>query len=102
MLDTHIELSAFLGGYASTEERALHGIDMPEEDWPPEAECEQNVELPEWEYAGEVVWCALTDRIRGQARLEPALNAIPTPEALYQNTAAQGQQENHNAASEEE
>lgn len=54
MLDTHVELSTFLFGYAS-KERALHGIDMPIEDWAPEDELEDHVELPEWEYAGEVV-----------------------------------------------
>lgn len=90
MLETHGELSAFLGVAASTEERALHGIDMPEEDWPPGAEYERNVELPDWEYAGEVVWAALIEFIHGNVtvRLEPALNAVPTLEVSGHNTSS--------------
>jgi hypothetical protein len=86
MLDTHSELSVFLGVHASEDERAKHDIDMPEEDWPPGTELEQNMELPEWEYAGEVVWSALIDLIHGTRKLEPTLNSVPTPAVLNHNT----------------
>ena len=77
VLRTNAELMVFLGGQASEEERIKHGMPMPEEDWPmPENEYADTVDLPEWEYAGEVTHCALVDYLHGMAKLEPAINAV--------------------------
>jgi hypothetical protein len=76
-LRTNAELMRFLGGQASEEERIKHGMPMPEEDWPmPENEYAKTVNLPEWDYAGDVVGFALGDYLHGAARLEPAMNSV--------------------------
>jgi hypothetical protein len=49
------ELSFSVGGFRSDEERIIHGIPMPVEDWPPEEEHAMAVDLPEWDYAADVV-----------------------------------------------
>ena len=75
-LQTNAELALFLGGQASEDERMKHGMPMPKEDWPVEEENAESVDLPEWDYAGEVVHCALVDHLFGFGKLEPEMNSV--------------------------
>lgn len=75
-LHTNAELMVFLGGQASEDERIKHGMPMPEEDWPVEEENAESVDLPEWDYAGEVAHCALVDYLYDLGKLEPAMNSV--------------------------
>jgi hypothetical protein len=75
-LDTNDEMSIFLCGQASHDERMKHGIPMPEEDWPIEEEYASGVDLPEWDYADEVVHCARVDYVHNMGKLEPAMNSV--------------------------
>ena len=75
-LQTNAELALFLGGQADHDERMKHGMPMPEEDWPVEEENDESVDLPEWDYAGEVAHCALVDHLFGFGKLEPAINSV--------------------------
>jgi hypothetical protein len=71
-LETNDEMSLFIGYQADYDERMKHGIPMPEEDWPTDEE--EN--LPEWDYADDVVHYATVDCRFGMGKLEPAMNSV--------------------------
>lgn len=72
MLDTNAEMSLFIRIQSDYDERMKHGIPMPEENWPTDEE----EDLAEWNYAGEVVHCAAGDYLFNMGTLEPAMNSV--------------------------
>ena len=75
MLRTNAELATFLCFESGEDERIKQGIPIPKEDWPIDNEY-ASFDLPEWDYAGDVVHDALGDYLHGTARLERSMNYI--------------------------
>lgn len=74
-LRTNADLATFLCFASGEDERIKQGIPIPKEDWPIDNEYAA-FDLPEWDYAGDVVHDALGDYLHGTARLERSMNYI--------------------------